>query len=119
MHKCCAWYYLGDLIQTELDSYREEWNSHYIRRSRDIGVYGRPDSIYHFWKNGFFAQSLGVGPVDVGTMKSYLNETTENVNDDQLPTEYFDYFSTEFCIGKKNTLKKARAVVEIFLRFIR
>ena len=119
LQKSCAWYCFGDLIQTELDNFREQWNNHYIRRSRDIEVYGRPDSIYHFPKNGFSDQSLGVAPADVGIMKSYLNEISENDNDDQLLTEYFDYLSAEFRIEKQNTFEKARAVFEVFLRFIR
>ena len=108
-----------EMIQTELDNFREQWNSHYIRRSRDIEVYGRPDSIYHFSKNGFSDQSLGVAPADVGTMKSYSNEISKNDNDDQLLTEYFGYLRAEFRIGKQNTFEKTRAVFEIFLRFIR
>ena len=104
-----------EMIQTELDIFREQWNSHYIRRSRD----GRRDSIYHFSKNGFSDQSLGVAPADVGTMKSYSNEISKNDNDDQLLTEYFGYLRAEFRIGKQNTFEKTRAVFEIFLRFIR
>ena len=41
---------------------------------------------------------------------SYLNEISENDNDDQLLTEYFDYLSDEFRIGKQNTFEKARLV---------
>ena len=119
LQKSCAWYCFGDLIQTELDYFREQWNSHYICRSRDIEVYGRPDSIYYFPKNGFSDQSLGVVPADIGTMKSYLNEINENDNDDQLLTEYSDYLSAEFRIGKQNTFEKARAVFEVFLWLMR
>ena len=82
-------------------------------------MYGQPDSIYHLPKNGFSDQLFGVAPADVRTMKSYLNEISENDNDDQLLTEYFDYLSAEFRIGKQNIFEKARAVFEIFLRFIR
>ena len=82
-------------------------------------MYRRPDSIDHFPKNGFSDLSLGVAPADVGTMKSYLNEISENDNDDQLLIEYFDYLSDQFRREKQNTFEKARAVFEIFLRFIR
>ena len=82
-------------------------------------MYGRPDSIYHFPKNGFSDQSLDVAPADVGTMKSYLNKISENDNDDQLLIEYVDYLSDQFRREKQNTSEKARAVFEIFLRFIR
>ena len=50
---------------------------------------------------------------------SYLDEFSENDHDDQLLTEYSDYLSDEFRIGKQNTFEKARAVFEIFLRFIK
>ena len=55
----------------------------------------------------------------VGTIKSYLNKISENDNDDQLLTEYFEYLSAEFRIGKQNTFEKTISVFEIFLRFIR
>ena len=115
-NKSCAWYCFGDLIQIKLNNFQGQWNSHYIRRSRDIEVYSQPDSIYYFPKNGFSDQSLGVAPTDVGSMKSYLNEVSEN--DDQLLIEYVDYLSSQFGIGNQNTFEKARAVSEIILQFI-
>ena len=79
-------------------------------------MYSQPDSIYYFPKNGFSDQSLGIAPTDVGSMKSYLNEVSEN--DDQLLIEYVDYLSSQFGIGNQNTFEKARAVFEIILQFI-
>ena len=115
-NKSCAWYCSGDLIQSELNNFRGRWNSHYICQSRYIEVYDRPDSIYHFPKNGFSDQSLGVAPTDIGSMKSYLNEVSEN--DDQLLIEYVDYLSGQFRIGNQKTFEKARAVFKIILQFI-
>ena len=62
LHKSCAWYSFGDLIQTELNNFREQWNNHYVCRGWDTEVYDRPDSICHFPKNWFSDQSLGVAP---------------------------------------------------------
>lgn len=42
----CLWYCFSPVIQGELNSARDHWNTHYIWRSRDNTVSGRPDSLF-------------------------------------------------------------------------
>lgn len=42
----CLWFCFSDLLQNELDTIKNHWNTHYIRRSRHDTVSGRPDSLY-------------------------------------------------------------------------
>ena len=36
LHKSCAWHCFGDVTQIALDNFRQQWNSHYIHRSRNV-----------------------------------------------------------------------------------
>ena len=42
----CLWFCYSKLIQDELDKVKDQWNSHYIRRSRHDTVPGVPDILY-------------------------------------------------------------------------
>lgn len=45
-HMQCLWFCFSQLIQADLDKVQEQWNSHYIRRSRHDTVAGIPDLLY-------------------------------------------------------------------------
>ena len=47
LHMECAWFVFSAFIQTELDRIKHEWNTHYIRRSRQSCVSGVPDELYY------------------------------------------------------------------------
>ena len=40
------WYCFTKALQKELDSVKEQWNTHRIRESRNDTVPGRPDSLF-------------------------------------------------------------------------
>ena len=42
----CLWYCFSPVIQDELDAVKENWNTHYIRKSRHDTINGRPDSLF-------------------------------------------------------------------------
>ena len=42
----CLWYCFHNVLQKELDSVKEHWNTHRIRKSRNNTVPGRPDSLF-------------------------------------------------------------------------
>ncbi|CAH3191591.1 unnamed protein product, partial [Porites evermanni] len=42
----CLWYCFTKVLQKELDSVKEQWNTHRIRKSRNDSVPGRPDSLF-------------------------------------------------------------------------
>ena len=42
------WYCFHDLLQRDIDTVKDHWNTHRIRRSRYNTVSGRPDSLFHF-----------------------------------------------------------------------
>ena len=45
-HIQCLWFCFSHLIQADLDKVQEQWNSHYIRRSRHDTLAGIPDLLY-------------------------------------------------------------------------
>lgn len=44
--KECLWFSFARVLQIGLDEVKNNWNTHYIRKSRFETVNGRPDSLY-------------------------------------------------------------------------
>ena len=42
----CLWFCFSNLIQHDLDTVKDHWNTHFIRRSRHETVSGRPDQLF-------------------------------------------------------------------------
>ena len=42
----CSWTSFAKVVQIGLDEVKNNWNTHYIRKSRFETVSGRPDSLY-------------------------------------------------------------------------
>jgi hypothetical protein len=47
LHAECLWFCFAALLQENLNEVKENWNSHYIRKSRYDTLQGRPDSLYY------------------------------------------------------------------------
>ena len=50
----CLWFCFKDVLQTDLDSVKNLWNTHYIRKSRHDTIPGRPDELYYLPENNGF-----------------------------------------------------------------
>ena len=46
VHMECAWFSFPQLIQTELNKIKREWNIHFTRKSRHDNLSGVPDELY-------------------------------------------------------------------------
>lgn len=120
LQKACCQFCFGPLIQAELESCKEQWNCHYIRKSESSEVYGRPDHLYLFPKENFTDHGITVAEDDVAVIKDYLTEYgVENKN--EQGSVYFEYFyylfsklnlpeCTDFNIAKTNFLR----MLEVF-----
>ena len=85
----CLWFCFSDLIQRTLDDVNEQWNTHYICRSRFDTVEGRPDSLYYLPElsggaNHFF---VPVPEAETNYARSHIVETEE----DNLYQDHFNY----------------------------
>ena len=89
LSKECLWYCFSGVLQNDLDTVKEHWNTHRIRKSRYNTVAGRPDSIFYLPE-----QHGGVGNILMQVPENEINYATEEIvemeqgNDHQ---EYFDY----------------------------
>jgi len=85
----CLWFCFSDLIQRTLDDVKEQWNTHYIRRSRFDTVEGRPDSLYYLpeLSGGANHFLLPVPEAETNYARSHIVETEE----DNLYQDYFNY----------------------------
>ena len=89
LSKECLWYCFSGVLQNDLDTVKEHWNTHRIRKSRYNTVSGHPDSIFYLPE-----QHGGVGNILMQVPENEINYATEEIvemeqgNDHQ---EYFDY----------------------------
>ena len=97
MHVKCAHFCFGQVLQNSLDSFREQWNSHYIRKSVSSEVHGRPDYNFLLPPEGFSDYGTEVNPNDAASIQDFVNDYLEgeNVNDnfEDEHLDYFDYLS--------------------------
>jgi len=51
VHMECVWFVFSKFLQKQLDSIVEQWNTHYIRKSRNHTIGGVPDEMYYMPEN--------------------------------------------------------------------
>ena len=98
VHRECAWFSFSDLIKKELNVLASSWNSHYIRKSYETCIPGRPDVLYLLPESAGF-QECGI-IVTGEDLDQSLSEIDEDIlqqarlaideKDDEL-TEYFQH----------------------------
>ena len=82
----CLWYCFHKLLQTELESVTEDWNSHRIRKSRHNTVSGQPDSLY------FLPQLQGSRDYLVHLPAAEIEFATEQIIENEMTNDYQEYF---------------------------
>lgn len=86
----CLWYCFNKVLQKELDSVKEHWNTHRIRKSRNDTVPGRPDSLFflpdlHGAKDCLV--DVPAAEIEFGTQ--LITEELDGTDNEHQ--EYFDY----------------------------
>ncbi|XP_028412776.1 uncharacterized protein LOC114535679 [Dendronephthya gigantea] len=84
----CLWYCFSPAIQIELDTVVENWNSHYIRKSRHDTVNGRPDSLFFLPEHHGTVDRLV--PVSEEKIQYASTHVIEEVQTHELQ-DYFEY----------------------------
>ena len=92
----CLWFTYSELLQSELNKMRIEWNSHLIRKSRQASVCGIPDDMF-FIPEIFGYKKFGRGVSDdtidwILQQRNIHSEASDILDgcDDQFE-EYFKY----------------------------
>ena len=82
------WFCFNNILQADLDSVKDNWNSHYIRRSRYDTIPGRLNELYYLPENsGYQDYKCAVSEEDLYDMGEYC----EAPDDDSIFGEYFRY----------------------------
>ena len=110
MNKECLWYCFSRLLQDECDHVREQWNTHYIRKSRHDTVQGRPDSLFFMPENHGGAPDLLVRVSRMEIIDVSQQCINEAVNNDHQ--EYFEYARECLGVSKPNTWQAALDLFE-------
>ena len=93
LHMECLWFCFAHLIQTDLDKVQEQWNSHYIRKSRYDTVAGIPDILYLLPEDfGKHDCMFPVSNQQIEAMEVHCQLDEQNTN---IYSEYFESVLTE------------------------
>jgi hypothetical protein len=87
LSKECVWYCFHDLLQKDIDTVKEHWNTHRIRRSRYNTVPGRPDSLFYFPES-----HGGVSNLLKEVPEQEINYAYEEIVQMNQVNEYQEYF---------------------------
>ena len=87
LHMECLWFCFANLVQADLDKVKEQWNGHYIRKSRFYTIAGIPDILY------FLPESVGKSDCLIPVSNQQIQAMEVNCELDE-PAEnlYLDYF---------------------------
>ena len=104
----CLWYCFSPVIQAELDAVKENWNTHYIRKSRHDTVNGRPDSLF------FLSEHHGGVEVPEEKIQYTSTHVVEEIPTHELQ-EYFEYARLSLGCPQPDSCQEA---VELFENLI-
>ena len=97
VHLKCVWYVFSTFIQSQLDEVVHEWNTHYIRKSRNDSIPGIPDVLFYAPNAaGFVDKKIVIGENKIEDLLNERdiitesNNAIEEITDHEL-NEYFDY----------------------------
>ncbi len=104
VQKECLWFCFAKILQTGLDEIKDNWNTHYIRKSRFDTVNGRPDALYTIpeFHGGIGGLIVPVLNADLDYAYSHLTEASDNDSEYQ---EYFKYVMDELQLTTANDWK--------------
>ena len=84
----CLWFCFKNIVQADLDSVKDNWNSHYIRGSRYDTIPGRPNELHYLPENsGHQDYKCAVSEEDLNDMGDYC----QSPDHDSIFSEYFRY----------------------------
>ncbi len=86
----CLWFCFSRILQKELNTIREHWNSHYIRQSRYDTIAGKPDVLFYLPESvGAVNHIKPVTEVQIQDMSQYCEEAQEHI--ENVYQEYFKF----------------------------
>ena len=115
----CMWYCFSNVLQTEFDNFKDEWNTHYIRRSRYDTIPVRPDSLYYIPERiGYLDQQKHIEENQLLDMERFV-QGYEGDEGSAVYQEYFDYVMENTDLEQPNDFQEAlhnyRQLLEIAL----
>ena len=84
----CLWYCFSTILQNDLNSAKDHWNTHRIRKSRFQTIHGRPNVLYEIP-----SRSRGQECLKLTISNEMFNQTAASVTEEQYPKDYQEYFS--------------------------
>lgn len=85
--KECLWYCFSHVLQQDLNTVKEHWNTHLIRKLRHATVSGRPDSLFYLPEHHGAASDLLLT-----VAQEEIDYVCEHIVQDESSNEFKEYF---------------------------
>ena len=114
LHTECLWFCFAALLQENLNEVKENWNSHYIRKSRYDTLQGRPDSLYYLPElhNGQSNLHLPVPDEEKSYAREHIISDHSGQNDFQ---RYFTYIMESSLLEKPSHWRDALQLYHVLI----
>ena len=89
LEKECAKFCFTGVSKKELNRFKSEWNTHYIRKPEFSEAHGHPDELYFLENVLYENQKLEFSDEDYFEMKNYVEEYLDDNGD--VYANYFDH----------------------------
>ena len=118
LHTECLWLCFAAILQENLNEIKENWNSHYIRKSRYDTLQGRPDSLYYLPElhNGQCNLHLPVAEEEKLYATEHIVGDYSEENDFQ---RYFTYVMESCSLEKPSHWRQALHLYHVLIRYAR
>jgi len=114
LHEEALWFTFSSIIQSDLDSVKELWNSHHIRKSGHETISGIPDLLYILPERYGGSENLqNVTVNDIEYVKENVLQETDNKNE---YIEYFEYVVTPYPLEMPRSTEEAVEFLPILIQ---
>ena len=84
----CLWYCFSTILQNDLNSAKDHWNTHRIRKSQFQTIYGSSNVLYEIP-----SRSRGQECLKLAISNEMFNQNAASVTEEEYPEDYQEYFS--------------------------
>eukprot|EP00112_Aurelia_sp_Birch-Aquarium-sp1_P014494 Seg3133.2 transcript_id=Seg3133.2/GoldUCD/mRNA.D3Y31 product="hypothetical protein" protein_id=Seg3133.2/GoldUCD/D3Y31 len=110
----CLWFCFAKLIQRDLKRAKDDWNTHYIRKSRHETIAGRPNELY------FLPELHGGMNMLSSVPNDDFQQTIGNMNFQEVENDYqenFEYVLRKSLLALPDNWRQAFELYHHFLHF--
>ena len=110
----CLWYCFSTILQNDLNSVKNHWNTHRIRKSRFPSIHDRPNILYEIP-----SRSGGQEVLKLTISNEMFNQAAASVTEEEYPEDYQEYFSYLMDVLERRQTETWQEALSLFIELKR